>query len=55
MHTLSRRLGPQRVKFHTTGSGYFRIWIVHLLLAIVTPGICTAWAKGGAPAGVRMY
>ncbi|MEN3291753.1 MAG: hypothetical protein V7642_1006, partial [Burkholderiales bacterium] len=34
-------------KFHFTGSGseYFRIWIVNLLLTIVTLGIYSAWAK----------
>lgn len=34
-------------KFSFTGSGseYFRIWIVNLLLSIVTLGIYSAWAK----------
>jgi uncharacterized membrane protein YjgN (DUF898 family) len=33
--------------FHFTGSGseYFRIWIVNLLLSVVTLGIYSAWAK----------
>lgn len=36
---------PQRFSFHGTGSEYFRIWIVNLLLSIVTLGIYSAWAK----------
>lgn len=38
---------PQRHHFEFTGSGseYFRIWIVNLLLCIVTLGIYSAWAK----------
>ncbi len=36
---------PQRIAFHATGSEYFRIWIVNLLLSIVTLGIYSAWAK----------
>ncbi|QBE64440.1 YjgN family protein [Pseudoduganella lutea] len=31
--------------FTATGSEYFRIWIVNLLLTIVTLGIYSAWAK----------
>ena len=31
--------------FTGSGSGYFRIWIVNLLLSIVTIGIYTPWAK----------
>lgn len=31
--------------FHGTGSEYFRIWIVNLLLTLVTVGIYSAWAK----------
>lgn len=31
--------------FHGSGSEYFRIWIVNLLLTIVTLGIYSAWAK----------
>ena len=33
------------VRFVGTGSEYFRIWIVNLLLTIVTFGIYSAWAK----------
>jgi len=33
------------VRFSGTGSEYFRIWIVNLLLTIVTVGIYSAWAK----------
>jgi uncharacterized membrane protein YjgN (DUF898 family) len=38
---------PKIEKFTFTGSGseYFRIWIVNLLLTIVTLGIYSAWAK----------
>ena len=36
---------PQHLKFHASGSEYFRIWIVNLLLSIVTLGIYSAWAK----------
>jgi uncharacterized membrane protein YjgN (DUF898 family) len=37
--------GPQRIAFHASGSEYFRIWIVNLLLTIATLGIYSAWAK----------
>ncbi|PRC94859.1 YjgN family protein [Solimicrobium silvestre] len=36
---------PQKFSFTATGSEYFRIWIVNLLLSIVTLGIYSAWAK----------
>lgn len=38
---------PRTVPFEFRGSGseYFRIWIVNLLLSIVTLGIYSAWAK----------
>lgn len=32
------------IKFHATGSEYFRIWIVNLVLSIFTLGIYSAWA-----------
>jgi uncharacterized membrane protein YjgN (DUF898 family) len=32
-------------EFRATGSEYFRIWIVNLLLTVVTIGIYSAWAK----------
>lgn len=32
-------------EFRGTGSEYFRIWIVNLLLTVVTVGIYSAWAK----------
>src|SRR4051812_34056400 len=35
----------KRFSFTGTGSEYFRIWIVNLLLTIVTLGIYSAWAK----------
>ncbi|WP_256078173.1 YjgN family protein [Massilia sp. YIM B04103] len=34
-----------KLEFSATGSEYFRIWIVNLLLSIVTLGIYSAWAK----------
>jgi uncharacterized membrane protein YjgN (DUF898 family) len=36
---------PQQFSFTGTGSEYFGIWIVNLLLSIVTLGIYSAWAK----------
>ena len=36
---------PERISFTGSGSEYFRIWIVNLLLTIVTLGIYSAWAK----------
>ena len=33
------------LRFTGTGGEYFRIWIVHLLLMLVTCGIYSAWAK----------
>lgn len=36
---------PQRFEFTGTGSEYFRIWVVNLLLTIVTLGVYSAWAK----------
>ncbi|WP_034882807.1 uncharacterized membrane protein YjgN (DUF898 family) [Ensifer sp. WSM1721] len=37
--------GFQRLSFTGTGSEYFGIWIVNILLTIVTLGIYSAWAK----------
>jgi len=37
--------GVQRFSFTGTGSEYFRIWVVNLLLTIVTLGIYSAWDK----------
>ena len=55
MHELPASPGPASttaatpsdypVRFVGTGSEYFRIWIVNLLLTIVTLGIYSAWAK----------
>jgi uncharacterized membrane protein YjgN (DUF898 family) len=36
---------PLQFEFKASGSEYFRIWIVNLLLSIVTLGIYSAWAK----------
>ncbi|HYD81039.1 MAG TPA: YjgN family protein [Paucimonas sp.] len=36
---------PEPFAFTGTGSEYFRIWIVNLLLTILTLGIYSAWAK----------
>ncbi|MCJ7774539.1 MAG: DUF898 family protein, partial [Desulfobacterales bacterium] len=32
-------------QFKGTGSGYFKIWIINVLLSIITLGIYSAWAK----------
>ena len=40
-----QQTGPLPFAFSGTGSEYFRIWIVNLLLSIVTLGIYSAWAK----------
>ncbi len=37
--------GPLELKFSGTWEGYFRVWIVNVLLTIVTLGIYAAWAK----------
>jgi uncharacterized membrane protein YjgN (DUF898 family) len=37
--------GPQRLSFTGSGSEYFKIWMVNLLLTVVTLGIYSAWAK----------
>ena len=36
---------PQRIRFTGSGSEYFRIWIVNLLLMLLTVGIYYPWAK----------
>lgn len=36
---------PEQFEFTGSGSEYFRIWIVNLLLTILTLGIYSAWAK----------
>ncbi|WP_432257991.1 YjgN family protein [Cupriavidus sp. TMH.W2] len=36
---------PQALTFTGSGSEYFRIWIVNVLLTLVTFGIYSAWAK----------
>lgn len=38
-------LSPRPFQFTGSGSEYFRIWIVNLLLSVVTLGIYSAWAK----------
>jgi uncharacterized membrane protein YjgN (DUF898 family) len=37
--------GPIPLRFQGTGSGYFRIWIVNIILTVLTLGIYSAWAK----------
>ncbi|HEY8607379.1 MAG TPA: YjgN family protein [Noviherbaspirillum sp.] len=39
--------GPRTLRFEFTGSGseYFRIWVVNLLLTLLTFGVYSAWAK----------
>ncbi len=34
-----------RFKFKGTGAGFFKLWLVDLLLSIITLGIYSAWAK----------
>ena len=41
----ARPTGPIPLKFQGTGSGYFRIWIVNIILSVLTVGIYSAWAK----------
>ena len=36
---------PQQAQFTGSGSEYFQIWIVNLLLTVITLGIYSAWAK----------
>jgi uncharacterized membrane protein YjgN (DUF898 family) len=38
---------PSRIplRFHGTGSDYFKIWIVNIILSVLTLGIYSAWAK----------
>lgn len=36
---------PEPVRFNGSGSDYFGIWIVNLLLTIITVGIYSPWAK----------
>jgi uncharacterized membrane protein YjgN (DUF898 family) len=36
---------PEQLRFTGTGSEYFGIWIVNLLLTLITLGIYSAWAK----------
>jgi uncharacterized membrane protein YjgN (DUF898 family) len=43
--TDSDHIKPMPFSFIGSGSEYFRIWIVNLLLSIVTLGIYSAWAK----------
>ncbi|MEZ5289003.1 MAG: YjgN family protein [Vicinamibacterales bacterium] len=38
-------LTPRPFRFTGSGSEYFRIWIVNLLLSVATLGIYSAWAK----------
>jgi uncharacterized membrane protein YjgN (DUF898 family) len=38
-------LAPEQLRFTGSGTEYFGIWIVNLLLTIVTLGIYSAWAK----------
>jgi uncharacterized membrane protein YjgN (DUF898 family) len=43
--TISSGSPAQHFEFTGSGSEYFRIWIVNVLLTIVTIGIYSAWAK----------
>ncbi len=42
---IAETSGPQRFEFTGSGSEYFRIWVVNVLLTIATLGIYSAWAK----------
>ncbi len=42
---LIKKPAPLRFKFTGSGSEYFRIWIVNLLLTVITLTIYSAWAK----------
>ena len=44
-YTEEQVVEPLRFEFTGTGSEYFRIWVVNLLLTILTLGIYSAWAK----------
>ena len=46
-NTAVKSTGPHRLRIEFTGSGseYFRIWIVNLLLTVVTLGLYYPWAK----------
>lgn len=35
----------RRLRFTGTGSAYFRVWVVQLLLTLLTLGVYSAWAK----------
>jgi uncharacterized membrane protein YjgN (DUF898 family) len=37
--------GVSKLVFHGSGSEYFKIWIVNLVLSVLTLGIYSAWAK----------
>jgi uncharacterized membrane protein YjgN (DUF898 family) len=44
-HQVPEIVGIQRFEFTGSGSEYFRIWVVNLLLTILTLGVYSAWAK----------
>jgi uncharacterized membrane protein YjgN (DUF898 family) len=44
-NTAANKAHEVPLEFRATGSEYFRIWIVNLLLTVVTLGIYSAWAK----------
>lgn len=45
MNETSPATRTENFEFTGTGSEYFRIWIVNLILSIITLGIYSAWAK----------
>jgi uncharacterized membrane protein YjgN (DUF898 family) len=45
IHQVQQPDEPLRFEFTGTGSEYFRIWVVNLLLTILTFGVYSAWAK----------
>jgi uncharacterized membrane protein YjgN (DUF898 family) len=45
MPSTAAPASPVPFEFHGSGSEYFRIWIVNVLLSILTLGVYSAWAK----------
>jgi uncharacterized membrane protein YjgN (DUF898 family) len=43
--TIAPTLYETGLRFHGSGSEYFRIWVVNTLLSLLTLGVYSAWAK----------
>lgn len=41
----SQDIEPHRMRFTGSGGGYFRVWIVNVLLSVITLGLYTPWAR----------